>query len=195
VATDIKAQMQAYLSHFLRQDEPLVAFERVSIGNASGAPPMIPTNPFGWVGLTAARLIVCYEGSRSVHSDRLASLSRLELKSGMRKTRLIWAGELAFDGSAAQVSKEFAKTAAPLVTDRSRWRPVRDETTTCAVRVAPVEDPNLLAVSRELRIPTENEMAYCTACGMVCGLMESGTITATECSGCLRRIVGTFQRH
>ena len=150
---------------------------------------MIPGDPRAWLGLTAARLIIYYEGSRSVTSVRLGDLARLRLKKGPFERRLTWQGPIAFDGETADVSKAFAKTADPILSDQTKWETVAAETTTCVVRVEPIDDPGLLDVAKELGLPTEQQNAYCVTCGGWCGsVTEDDVAQFRECGACLRRI-------
>lgn len=183
------AAIREYMDRCLRPNEPLLCFEGVMVENASGAPPMTAGDPRAWLGLTAARLITYYEGSRSVASVRLGDLARLELKKGPFRRQLTWQGPIAFDGESADISKAFAKIADPILSGQTMWEAVADETTTCVVRVEPVDDPGLLAVAEELGLPTEHRNAYCVTCGGWCGSAnEDDVAQLRECGACLRRI-------
>ena len=188
---DAATQIREYMQRCLRDDEPFVALERVSTADASGSPPMFAgSNPWVWLGLTMARLIVYYEGGRTVSSYRLGSLDRLELKTGMLKRQLLWWAPMAFDGEVANVSKNFVKSAEPLLRDPSQWRAVRDESTTCVVRADPIADPALAAVANDLGLTTEHTNAYCVTCGGWCGGVEDGAPQSKECPACLRVVAG-----
>lgn len=188
---DLETQIREYLQRCLREEEPLVALERVSVASASGAPPMFAgSNPWVWLGLTQARLIVYYEGGRTVSSHRLGSLDLLELRAGMFKRRLLWRAPMAFDGEVAAVSKDFANVAGPLVMDPSKWRPLREEHTTFVARVDPISDPQLSAVASEFGLAAEHVNAYCVTCGGWCGQLENGAPQSKECPACLRVVKG-----
>lgn len=180
-----------YMKRCLRPGEQLEVLERVTVADASGAPPLLPGDPHAWLGFTKARLITYYEGSRSVRSHRLGDLTRLELKEGPFKRQLIWQAAESFDGEAATISKGFARAAETFVNHRSQWVPVQDATTTCVTRVEPIEDPNLAAVARKHGLGTELKSAYCVVCGAWCGgVNDDGTLQTDECGACLRRITG-----
>jgi hypothetical protein len=184
-------EVQERINKCLHGGESLLALERVTVGNSSGAAPMVPgTNPFAWLGLSDSRVVTLYEGSGDVVSHRLGQLQHLEIKRGLFSRRLVWRGPIAFEGESAKVSREFAEVAQDILANRDRWPPLDGENTSFAVRTETVDNGDLRAVADTYGLGTDRSSVYCGSCGAWCGgTTEEGKPESDECPSCLRRLV------